>query len=90
MGIKERYTKLILSNAESVAQIEGILRTALYLVPGRFRNSELKAELGMKKERGKRKSRRKMRGMREREINREESKGEVGRKWKTVQILLCT
>ena len=49
MGIKERYTKLILSNAETVAQIEGVLRTALYLVPGRFRDSELKAELGKTK-----------------------------------------
>eukprot|EP00026_Physarum_polycephalum_P011546 Phypoly_transcript_11780.p1 GENE.Phypoly_transcript_11780~~Phypoly_transcript_11780.p1 ORF type:complete len:345 (+),score=47.86 Phypoly_transcript_11780:101-1135(+) len=45
MGIKDKYNKLILDNAETVAQIEGILRTALYLVPGRFRNSELKAEL---------------------------------------------
>ena len=45
-GLKEKYTKLILANAEAVAQIESVLRTALYLVPGRFRNSELKAELG--------------------------------------------
>lgn len=45
-GLKEKYDQWVLGNAETVGQIEGSLRTFLYLIPGRFRDSELKAELG--------------------------------------------
>lgn len=45
LGLKEQYKRLVLANADTVAQVEGFLRTALYLVPGRFRDSELKAEI---------------------------------------------
>ena len=46
MRLKDRYAKLILDNAEAVAQVESMLRAALLLVPGRFRDSELTAEVG--------------------------------------------
>lgn len=47
MGLKEKYEKLILNNAEAVAQVEQLLKVSLYLIPGRFRESELKSEIGI-------------------------------------------
>lgn len=44
--MKDRYAKWILENADAVAQMESMLRAALLLVPGRFRDSELSAEAG--------------------------------------------
>lgn len=47
MGLKKKYEQFILENAESVSHIESLLRASLFLVPGRFKDSELTTEFGM-------------------------------------------
>lgn len=44
MGLKKKYEQFILENSESVGHIESLLRATLFLVPGRFTDSELTTE----------------------------------------------
>lgn len=39
-----KYEEFIVSNANSVGQIEGALRSLTYIIPGRFRDAEIASE----------------------------------------------
>jgi peroxin-16 len=44
MGILQKYEKFILENSDSVGHMESLIRATLFLVPGRFTDSELTTE----------------------------------------------
>ena len=45
-GIYEKYANFFLHNIEEVGTLERTLRTLLFFVPGRFKESEVKLEFG--------------------------------------------
>ncbi len=43
----EAYQNFVLSNFEIIQYVESLVRTVLFMTPGRYRDSELKVEAGI-------------------------------------------